>query len=148
MKNVKLLGLMAMAIGAALVSAAGPASATELYSGATTSGKGTVVQMSLSGTSSMTTTGGTVLDTCTGGGLKGTTINAGGAGVIVTAGIEKTGMTRRLGQLVPLRAGHKMGGELHLHKPETTTRHKLLMLRARGACGRPPRGVRAFFSPP
>jgi hypothetical protein len=71
----------------------GAASATEMYSGATTLGAGTTVQLSLTGTASFTTTGGTVLDTCTGGGITGKTSNSGGAGVPVSGSIAASGLT-------------------------------------------------------
>jgi hypothetical protein len=93
MKHLKRFGLASMAVTAVMALAAVSASATELYSGATTRGGGTTIEMSLSGTSSTTTTGGTVFMTCTGGGLKGTISKAGGAGVNVVATVAKSDLT-------------------------------------------------------
>jgi hypothetical protein len=93
MKHVKMLGLAAMAVAATMAFAVSSASATELYSGATTLKSGTTIESSLSGTASLTTTGGTVLDTCTGGGVTGKTTNTGGAGVSVTGSVATSGVT-------------------------------------------------------
>jgi len=87
-------GLVVLAaIAATVLAGPGSASATEMYSGATTLGAGTSVQLSQSGTASFTTTGGTVLDTCTGSGITGKTSNSGGSGVNVTGTIATSGLT-------------------------------------------------------
>ena len=94
MKHLKMLGLAAMAIAALFAFTAASASATELYSGATTLKAGTTITTSLSGgTATLTTTGGTLLDTCTGGGVSGETTNTGAAGVNVTGNVLKSGVT-------------------------------------------------------
>ncbi|HEX5594127.1 MAG TPA: hypothetical protein VFX35_12365 [Solirubrobacterales bacterium] len=94
MKHVKIPALVGMAIAALMALAAAPASATEIYSGATTLKSGTAISASLSGTASLTTTGGTALDTCTGGGVTGITTNDGGAsGVSVAGTVEKSYVT-------------------------------------------------------
>jgi hypothetical protein len=93
MKHSKMLSLAVMAVAAVTAFAATSASATELYSGATTQKSGTAIESSLSGTDSLTTTGGTVLDTCTGGTFSGKTTNNGGAGVNITFSVAKTGLT-------------------------------------------------------
>jgi hypothetical protein len=80
MKYLKRLGLTALAVMAVMaVVGAGTASATELYSGATTLGSGTAIKGSLSGTATLTTTEGTVLNTCAGGEVNGKTTNNGSA---------------------------------------------------------------------
>jgi len=93
MKYVKILGLAAVA-AMAFMAFAGAASATELYSGATTLKSGTTITSSLTGgTAKLEDTKGNVLDTCTGGGVTGKTTNTGGAGVNVTGNVEKAGVT-------------------------------------------------------
>ncbi|HEX5594125.1 MAG TPA: hypothetical protein VFX35_12355 [Solirubrobacterales bacterium] len=94
MKHLKMLGLAAMAIASVMAFSAASASATELYSGATTLPSGTTLTSSLSGTASLTTTSGTVLDTCTGGGVTGKTTTAGGGEKVnVVGSVEKAGVT-------------------------------------------------------
>jgi hypothetical protein len=93
MKHVKMLGRAAIMVAALCALTAASASATELYSGATTLKSGTTISASLSGTATLTTTGGTVLATCTGGGVSGKSTNTGGAGVAVTGSVEKSGVT-------------------------------------------------------
>jgi hypothetical protein len=96
MKYMKMLGLAAVA-AMALMAFAGTASATELYSGATTLKAGTVIDASLTGSAILETTGGTVLNTCTGGTVKGKTANNGGPAETVKGNIEEltwTGCTR------------------------------------------------------
>jgi hypothetical protein len=77
MKYLKILGLAAVA-AMALMAFAGTASATELYSGATTLGKGTLIKASLEG-SSVLSSGETVLNTCTGGQFTSEITNPGSA---------------------------------------------------------------------
>jgi len=78
MKHIKMLGLAGLAAMAVMAFvAAGTASATELYSGATTLKAGTEITATLNGTATLTTTEGTVLDTCSGGEVKGKTSNSG-----------------------------------------------------------------------
>jgi hypothetical protein len=92
MKRMKTLSL-AMALTALMAFAAAPASATELYSGATTLPSGTVLHLSLIGFARLSTTGGTVLDECSGSTLTGSTTNSGGAGVNVVGTVGKSGLT-------------------------------------------------------
>jgi hypothetical protein len=96
MKYLKMIGLAALA-AMALMGFAGSASATELYSGAVTQGKGTVIDASLSGSAILETTGGEVLNTCTGGTVKGSIENAGSATTTVSGPISEltwSGCTR------------------------------------------------------
>lgn len=86
MKHVKMLGLAAIAALALAAFGASTASAAELYSGATTLGKGTEISASLKAetSASLASTGGTTLDTCTASSVAGKTTSAGGgAGVNV-----------------------------------------------------------------
>jgi hypothetical protein len=112
MKHLKMLGLAAVALAAMMAYTAASASATELYSGATTQGVGTKIVSSLSGTASLTTTGGTVLDTCTGGTVTGEITAAGSAtsttiGTVATSGVTWSGCTKTTDTLE--------GGELEIH---------------------------------
>jgi|SRR5690349_2522323 len=80
MKYLKMLGLAALAAMAVMAFiSAGTASATEVYSGATTLKSGTELKSSLSGSATLTTTEGTVLDTCAGGEVNGKSSNNGSA---------------------------------------------------------------------
>jgi len=89
MKYVKILGLAALAAMAVMAFVgAGTASATELYSGATTLKAGTEIQATLSGTALLQTTDGIELDTCTGGEVKGKTTNTGSSTETVKGNIE------------------------------------------------------------
>lgn len=84
MKHLKMLAMVATAAIAGIAfTGASSASATSLYSGATTLGTGTVIDMSMTG-SSIDESGSTVLDTCTGGTIKGTIQNSGGVGKSVS----------------------------------------------------------------
>jgi|SRR5690349_19527379 len=88
MKHLKTMGLAALAAIAVLAFlTAGTASATELYSGATTLKSGTAIKASLSGSATLTTTEGTVLDTCAGGEVNGNSTNNGGPDVPVKGAI-------------------------------------------------------------
>ena len=90
MKHVKMLGLAAVAAMALMAFVgASAASATELYSGATTLKSGTTIEASLSGTASLLTTDRkTTLDTCTKGAVKGKTTNTGSSTEAVKGNIE------------------------------------------------------------
>jgi len=111
MKHVKMIGLAAMTAMALMAFiGASAASATELYSGATTLGVGTEINASLSGTASLTTTEGTVLDTCTGGEVKGKTTTAGGAAATVKGDLSALTWTNCTEPTVTLALG---GLEVH-----------------------------------
>lgn len=86
------LGLVGIAMGC-LVAAIGvsSASATELYSGTTTLGKGTKIEASLTGSSTLESTDGTLVGTCTGSTISGSTTNTGGPSESVSA--ELTALT-------------------------------------------------------
>jgi hypothetical protein len=97
MKYMKMLGLFAMA-AAALMAFAGAASATELYSGATTQKVGTILDFSLkSGTSALwketspPSGEGNTLDTCTSSTVTTEITNAGSATTTTTG--RNTGIT-------------------------------------------------------
>jgi hypothetical protein len=97
MKYMKMLGLLAMA-AAALMAFAGTASATELYSGATTQKAGTVLDFSLkSGTSTILKETsppngeGETIDTCTNSTIQGKITNAGSSTTTMTG--ENTSIT-------------------------------------------------------
>ena len=93
MKQMKLLGLVAVALTAGMAFAAASASSTVLYKEATPLGKGLSISWSLAGTTILTTTSGTVLEECTGGGMTGVTSTAGGEKESVKGVFEKTGVT-------------------------------------------------------
>jgi hypothetical protein len=108
MKHLKMLGLAAMAIAALSAFSVASASATELYSGATTLGHTTITGSLTKGTSAeLKTTGGTLLDTCTGSDITITATPGGGTGVPVVGhvtnlqwtGCTKTTDTLELGTL-------------------------------------------------
>jgi hypothetical protein len=109
MKHMKIVGLVAVA-AMALMAFASSASATELYSGATTLGSGTVIKASLTGTATLTTTEGTVLDTCSGGEVNGKTTNGGGAAATVTGNITALTWTNCTEPTVTTKLG---GLEIH-----------------------------------
>lgn len=83
MKYIKMLSLAAVA-AAALMAFAGSASATELYSGATTLGSGTKIEST--GTSAVLKAGFSTI-TCNHSEVDGKTSNTGGAGVSVEGSI-------------------------------------------------------------
>jgi len=90
MKYLKTLGLAALAAMAVMAFVgAGTASATELYSGATTLKAGTTIDASLTGSATLTTTEGTVLNTCKAGTIKGKITNPGSSTSTVTIGLEE-----------------------------------------------------------
>jgi hypothetical protein len=86
MKYIKILGLAAVA-AMALMAFVGSASATELYSGATTLGKDTTISASLSG-SSVLSSGGSTLNTCTGGKFAAKITDPGGPTATVKGSLE------------------------------------------------------------
>jgi hypothetical protein len=85
MKYLRMLGVVAVA----LMAFAGSASATELYSGATTLKAGTVIKGSLTSTAILEDTEGNVLNKCTGGILEAEVKNAGGSSATVSGPIRK-----------------------------------------------------------
>jgi hypothetical protein len=95
MKYVKMLGLAALAAMAVMaLVGAGTASATELYSGATTLKAGTEVDASVTGSSfKMSTTENAVLDECAGGTIKGKTSNNGSSTETVKGSVAKVDLT-------------------------------------------------------
>ena len=95
MKYIKMLGLAAVAAMALMAFVGvGTASATELYSGATTLKSGTEIDASLTGTAAkLTTTEGAILDECAGGTVKGKTTNNGSTTETVKGSVAKTDLT-------------------------------------------------------
>jgi len=94
MRYLKMLGLAAVAAaGLMAFIGASTASATELYSGATTLKTGTTFTPTVEGTWVWETTEGSVLNTCTSGSLKGKTTNNGSSTETVKANIEELAFT-------------------------------------------------------
>src|SRR5262245_61868928 len=91
MKSLKLICTVVLGASLLVVGASGTASATELFSGTTTLGKGTKLVASLQGSSTLESTEGTLVGTCTGGNIEGTTSNSGGPSEAVSTGL--TGLT-------------------------------------------------------
>ena len=86
------LGFAVIAMASLIVAlGVGSASAAELYSGATTLGKGTKIEASLTGSSTLESTDGTLVGTCTGSTISGATTNTGGPSESVSA--ELTALT-------------------------------------------------------
>jgi hypothetical protein len=78
MKNSRALALLVIGVCLMAAAGAGTASATELYSGATTLSKGTKLAASLQGSMTLESTDGTLVGTCTGSSMEGVTANTGG----------------------------------------------------------------------
>jgi hypothetical protein len=111
MKYLETFGVAALAaLAATAFVCAGTASATELYSGATTMKTGAILKLSLSGSTLTTTTEGTVYATCTGGELEGKTTNSGSATETVKLNIESTLFTNCTEPTSAIRLG---GLEIH-----------------------------------
>jgi hypothetical protein len=109
LKTLRLATLAAMAVMAFI--GAGTASATELYSGATTLKVGTVIDATLTGSISLTTTEGTILDTCTGGTVKTSITSTGsstGTGKTKTEAVTWSGCSE---PTTTIALGS--GGEIH-----------------------------------
>jgi hypothetical protein len=83
MKYLKMIGLAAVAAMALMASTAGTASATKLYSGGTALGTGSLVSLSLTGSSVLSSNGNT-LNTCTGGQFTSEITNAGSSTTTVS----------------------------------------------------------------